>query len=551
MKKLFDLKNNNWLIHLIAIGVLLLGAFVNFFPHSGIFFDDPFHYGEYVATLPSVLVGEMSFITIHGALDWMPAWIAQLFVGTERHFLITMALYAVLNLIACFLLYLIITLFAQAHIKYWAFILLVSSVTAIYLVSHKDVFLLLSIFLFFLHQRFLQSELQARLLEVSLGIALAVGMFWSFDRGVAGIGGIGGACMILFATERRHSITVISFILFIAIFSWMGFFSFTDHIDNFKFLLATSSQWSYGFQRFAVLMTLVAAIFNAMAAYYLVKGFFRSYGNDWRELANIYLIFVLCLIMLKIGINRADMGHIDMALWMPILAYLYLRIKQKERPNILFLVILTLMTSGLGLIAAWYGRQYLLGVSTIIPVLYIVENKFPKLSTKFTDSRWAVFIFAFVVISINGTFFTLNLIHERYQWLVQITNPPRNELLVDESIRWVSTEILKAGSNCVFDLSNHGVINGVSGLSACTRYTYPVYATQHYEADMIQQLQKRSPPVVVYSSTHVAFEIDGRSMHDRFPELKKYMLKTYQYEKCNFGYCLRYLHQPTEKSIAS
>jgi len=69
---------------------------------------------------------------------------------------------------------------------------------------------------------------------------------------------------------------------------------------------------------------------------------------------------------------------------------------------------------------------------------------------------------------------------------------------------------------------------------------------------MIQQLQKRNPPVVVYSSTHWAFQIDGRSMHDRFPELKKYLLKTYQYEKCDFGYCLRYLNQqPTEMSIAS
>ena len=92
----------------------------------------------------------------------------------------------------------------------------------------------------------------------------------------------------------------------------------------------------------------------------------------------------------------------------------------------------------------------------------------------------------------------------------------------------------------------------MTGLPSCTKYIYPVYASQRYELDMIQQLQKRNPPVVVYSSTHWAFQIDGRSMHDRFPELKKYLLKTYQYEKCDFGYCLRYLNQqPTEMSIAS
>ena len=478
MKKLFDLQNSNWLIHFIAIGALLLGAFVKFFSHSEIVFDDPFHHGEFVATLPSVLLGEMKFFTIHGALDWLPAWCAQLFVGTERHFLITMALYAALNLIACFLLYLIIALFAEAHRKYGAFILLVSSVTAIYLVSYRDLFLLLSIFLFFLHQRPSQQDLQTRLLEVFLGIALAVGMFWSFDRGAAGIGAIGGACLILFATEQRHSITVISFILFISILSWIGFFSFTDYIDNFNFLLSTSSQWSYGFKKLALLMALVVVIFNTIAGYYLVKSFFRSYRDDWREVANHYLIFVLCLIMLKIGINRADLTHVVMAVWMPILAY-----------------------------------------------LYNFDKNFPHLFTKFSGSQGAILIFTFVLISINGFFFTLNLIHGRYHWIAKISAPPRNGLLVDESIQWVSAEILKAGSNCVFDLSNNGVINGVTGLPACTKYTYPVYATQGYEADMIQQLQKRSPPVVVYSSTHWAFEIDGKSMYDRFPELKNYLVQ--------------------------
>lgn len=544
MKRHFDFNSNPLLIHVVAIGILLLGAFVTFFPHSGIVFDDPFHYGEYVATLPSVLVGEMGFLTIHGALDWLPAWVAQLFVGTERHFLLTMVLYATLNLIACFLFYLIIALFAGAHRKYGAFILLVSSVMAIYLVTDRDVFFLLSIFLFFLHQRPSQSELQARLLEVSLGIALAMGIFWSFDRGVAGIAGIGGACLILFAAERRHSITVISFVLFISILSWIGFFSFSDYLDNFKFLLSTSSQWSYGFKTGPILMTLAAAICNGMAGYYLVKYFFRSFGTDWRETANLYLLLVLSLLMFKIGINRADILHIGMALWVPALAFLHLRIKQQARPSFFWSALLTMSMCGL-LLFAVKGGAYLFGICVLIPALYIIGEKCPRLSAKLEHSRWAVLIFAFVLISTNGAFFTLKHIHGRYQWLAQITNPPRNGLVVDESIQWVSAEILKEGAHCVFDLSNNGVINGVTGLPACTRYTYPVYATQRYEADMIQQLQQRNPPVVVFFSTHWAFDIDGKSMHDRFPELKNYLVKTYPYEKCSFGYCLRYVNQPS------
>lgn len=543
MMKILDFHKNPWLIHTVAIVILLLGGIVKFYSHSGIVYDDPFHYGEYVATLPSVMMGKMSFLTIHGALDWLPAWVAQLFDSTERHFLLTKVLYATLNLFACFLLYLIIILLDSSYSKYGSIIILIASAVTIYMVTDRDVFLLLSIFLFFLHQRSLEFKFYASLLEVSLGIALAMNLFWSFDRGIVGIAGIGGACLILFSSERRHLITIFSFSLFIAVLSWMGALSFSDYLINFRFLTNTSSQWGYGFQKLPVLMTLVAAICNVMAGYYLVKGFFSSCGNDWREAANLYLIFVLCLLMFKIGINRADLVHIAMALWMPMLAYLYLRIKQKISTRLIYIVLLMLMMSGLGLIAVWQG-MYLLGVCVFIPALYIVEKKFPKLSIKVEDSRWTVLIFAFVLISINGAFFTLTLIHERYSWLAQITDPPHNGLLVDKSIQWVSAEILKAGSNCVFDLSNNGVINGVAGLPACTKYTYPVYATQQYEADMLRELQQSNPPVVVFSSTHWAFKIDGRSMHDRFPELKNYILKTYQYEKCNFGYCLRYVKQP-------
>jgi hypothetical protein len=53
-------------------------------------------------------------------------------------------------------------------------------------------------------------------------------------------------------------------------------------------------------------------------------------------------------------------------------------------------------------------------------------------------------------------------------------------------------------------------------------------------------LQERNPPVVVFSSTDTHFSIDGKTMHERLPDLKEYLLKAYPVEQCNFGYCLRY-----------
>jgi len=200
MMKIFDFNKNPWLIYTVAIVIFLLGGIAKFYSHSAIVYDDPFHYGEYVATLPSVMIGKMSFLTIHGALDWLPAWVAQLFDGTEKHFLLTMILYATLNLFACFLLYAIIILFANSHSKYGSIIILIASAVTIYMVTDRDVFLLLSIFLFFLdYQRSSESKIYVTLLEGSLGIALAMNLFWSFDRGIVGIVGIGGACLILLA----------------------------------------------------------------------------------------------------------------------------------------------------------------------------------------------------------------------------------------------------------------------------------------------------------------------------------------------------------------
>ncbi|SHN92721.1 D amino acid oxidase (DAO) family [Bathymodiolus heckerae thiotrophic gill symbiont] len=48
-------------------------------------------------------------------------------------------------------------------------------------------------------------------------------------------------------------------------------------------------------------------------------------------------------------------------------------------------------------------------------------------------------------------------------------------------------------------------------------------------------------PAIIYSSKGVHFKIDGRSMHERFPELKNFILEKYTKEQCKYEYCIRYL----------
>ena len=117
-------------------------------------------------------------------------------------------------------------------------------------------------------------------------------------------------------------------------------------------------------------------------------------------------------------------------------------------------------------------------------------------------------------------------------------NPANNEY-VEDSMKWVSSEIKNSNSKCVFDLSNNGIINGLINLPSCTKYTYLVYADKRHEENIINQLKINSPEVIVYSTTYWSYSIDGKSMKERFKSLDSYILENYKYEACKYGYCLR------------
>ena len=83
-------------------------------------------------------------------------------------------------------------------------------------------------------------------------------------------------------------------------------------------------------------------------------------------------------------------------------------------------------------------------------------------------------------------------------------------------------------------MSNNGVINGILNLPSCTKYSYLVYASKNYEANIIEDLQIKRPEVIIYSTKFWSYAIDGKPMYSRFIELNKYILNAYPYEECKF-----------------
>ena len=191
------------------------------------------------------------------------------------------------------------------------------SIAAPFLVGYRDVLLLLAIYLYFLIQG-KNNPVIHLLLEISLGLVVAIGFYWSFDRGIAGVVSLGASCIILAYKNRLY---IVSLIIFIITFFSLGYFSpelsLGNYWENVKFLAATSSNWSYGWQRNPVILTVFLGLSNVLANWLLWSSSIVKSKTIGVHFANILFLSAISLILFKIGINRADSIHILWGLWGP------------------------------------------------------------------------------------------------------------------------------------------------------------------------------------------------------------------------------------------
>lgn len=542
MKKLFNFCTSIYFVNVLAISIFVTQIWAKFISNFDPLYSDPFHHGEYVTALQFVIAGNLNFFTIHGAMDWIPAFFSQTLFGLGQLFLPTTLTYTALEILASVLLFSIVYLMTDKHNQYRTIILILSAFLVSSLVSARDAFLLITILVFFLSQKCMSNPCR-NILAIVLGITLALNLLWSFDRGVAGIAAIGLACLILMIKQKHYLLTFASFIATILVLNYIGALSFQNYIANFQFLLATSSQWGYGFTKHPVILTALTTIPNGWAIYFLLKQLRLTIGNNLDASANLVCLIILTILMYKVGTNRADVTHVLMALWAPALSFLYLHEKFHVKWPLVFNVTITISI----ILLARKTHVPLMYLVALIPALYVVQAKLPRLENVSLLNKSVIVLFAIPML----IFSLFNLFSQPSKndnlWQSQSLYTTTNQSLVSDRINWVSSEILNAGSTCIFDFSNNGVINGITGLQACTKYLYPIYATQAYEADMLEELMQHNPPVVVFSSDVWSFNIDGKSMHDRLPKITQYLLKNYPYEQCNYGYCLRYMNQPSEK----
>lgn len=533
---------NTWQQFLIAAGCLsIISLAINFQLQGGILYD-PFHHGEYFAAASSLMADQYGLqpLTIHGALDFIPGVIAQTLFGREAYFFPTWLIYQLLSFSAG-IIFLGIIFEITKKIKNNSVILLASALLAPSLVGYRDTALLISIYLYLLiqHKNFPRINV---LLEVCFGFIVAFGLFWSFDRGIAGVASMGVACIIHAYKNRLYLLSLGIFVIAVMLLAYIAHqFSLENYWTNIKILIDTSSQWSYGWKADTIILTAFLGFSNVIVSWLLISWNINS-KRSIINFANSIFFIILSLFLFKIGSNRADIYHILTGLWGPLLGGFYWYSKESR-----FEITLS-QKVGLSMFcifAVFLFKRY--GIIPLIPVIPITALiAIGLLTTTLPAGRSLTltrFISTTLLVPLFAALYSISdgMSEGRYKWMGYFMSRPSNTELATDGIRWASQELLNSGSRCIFDLSNSGVINGLTNLPSCSRFVYPVYATQRYEEEIIDSLKIKLPNAIVYSSTNASYRIDGKSMPVRFPNLDKFLLREYTNEKCSFGYCVRYL----------
>lgn len=530
--KKVELKSVYSLVIIMATFSVVLPIF-----KGDLFLGDRFHHGEFFAGAVALFSDvRSSFIplTIHGALDFIPALIAEYYWGANNYFLPTLAIYKALSLLSAIFYILIAYDLTKSKDFQWVMIL-AAAVAAPYLVGYRDLFLLISIYLFIRLVFSAAKRSPSISLQIIFGAMVAFGMFWSYDRGIAGTLSLGAGIIVLLFRNGLYAISLASFL---ATAGWLilGFevFSIKHYFDNISILMQTSSQWSYGWTKGTVMLTVFSVALNIVSILLLIaQGFAPESTTEIKS--SIISLGLLSIFMLKMGVNRADLGHIYFACWVPILIFFFLDERKyiiKGSVSILIGVIAVLAI----IVAIIYKSSALMIVAA---VLIFKQSRLGKeFFSKYVEWGFGLLIAtSLVFVLYDGA---KSLLGGQYIWIKSLASPPSNRLTVPDEVVWVSERLKKRDVDCVFDLSNNGLINGLTRLPSCSRFTYPVYAGRQHESVIISDLLKSSPSAIIYSSDYWSYSIDGRDMRKRFPLLDKYIINNYPIEEYGHGYCVRY-----------
>ncbi|WP_026182764.1 hypothetical protein [Leeia oryzae] len=521
---------------IVSLFAVIISACLSFFRMDGGVLQDVFHYGEFFSALfkghPNDFNGQL---VIHGALDYLPGMFALRVFGEQHFMLPTWVMYQILNLVTVLFGWLVLVLVTRDR-SARPLILLLWGVVGTQLVGYRDLLFIINLYIFLLLKDTDRSK-QSIWLEIALGVACALGVFWSFDRGIAMAGAMLAWSIIELVVSGKKSKVLISFLLVILILSF-GFdrFSIGNYFENLRILFETSDQWRYPFSWEVGLMMFSVYCLSFSAIYFLTT----QLRLEKEKVISDYVFYVFLIVFFaKISTNRMDVQHFLMGIWVPLVIGLrcYFKIPElfgfrKYKLVVCLNVIQLLLVYGV-------CKSQVVLIVTLSLLSFLIILSFERKSLKIIGSLLVFIMFFLIAIEVKSLVKSVR--NGSYDWALLLVKNLNNKEVLPEGVVWAASEILKLNNSCLFDFTNNGLMNGYTNLGSCGRFSYLVYGNEKYEPEFISTLLNSKPKVILYSTNHWSFSIDKKPMMKRFPHLNAVILEKYSREICRYGYCIRYL----------
>ncbi len=171
-----------------------------------------------------------------------------------------------------------------------------------------------------------------RATEAGLGITVAIGIFRSFDRGLAQLVAIGAPARSSSGADRGSASPASR-----GSSRWSdsdrsrGRFSLTRYVDNLRFILDVSGQFAYGWTRESIVLKAGGLAITVAAMVLMWRVARRDRDAPHRFVAS--MIALLCAVVLRVVAYRADIWHYPAMLWAPLLALVFAHARCQPRPE--------------------------------------------------------------------------------------------------------------------------------------------------------------------------------------------------------------------------
>lgn len=465
---------------------------------------DAFHEGEYLATRQLFGAGAAPLL-IHGYMDYVPALIAEAVFGSSRLIAGTRLLNIIFGSLAGFAFLGCLLQLARGRSEMSGALLIggvllfsihlsVGDVIGLHQSSPaiRDVFLLFELW-YLTASRPL--DRRTDIFGAAAGLVSALGWFWAYNRGIAGIAAlVAYGSLTLFVTRRWRPACWLGAGFAVGILACFAAepAMFAQHVANMLYWQRNGDIWHIALSPMEVgrsaPLVLAGGAILALGAITLWR---CSMDPERRHLApRIGALLVAALLTYIAAFNRADVPHLIFFVpWMVLLAFACWCALTPEPPLSSWR---TILRERFALHAALVGLLIL------------------NFSTSAHGTRAATLGIARNVLAL-------------------IRGLPRDEEIAQDRLQLAANALRAGGSRCTYVFDSSAVLYHLSGFRPCSSIMIPHYIADENELRVIADLEAANPLLVIGRSNLPNNWLDGVSIAQRLPRLNHWLMRNYRF----------------------